>query len=465
MNIMYGGTKEEMERLVKDAARMDSSFKYNTKTVIKNKKAVTELDMSYADIVQAIHIVQTNMGITGTTAEEASKTISGSIGMLKSAWANLITGMGEGNEVKLDGLVNAVVDSAKTVFTNVMPVAEKAIYGFIHLIEASVPVLLETVPGMVSRLAPRLVKAAGTLVTSIGKSLPSLMSSIVKNLPQALKSVERFIIVWVGGAMGRLLSNLAGYKIPTNQSIFQNLFTRLFDLLKKASGKIREFWKVVVQPIGQDIAKLFQWIVIAAVQLLDGLKPFWEEVSPKISKAFQDISNYWSSKLYPILQGIVHYIVTEVVPAVAENAPLILSIIGSVIAGIAAYNIAKKIGDVIGIVKKLFGVITAHPFALVIGAIVGLIAYLVHLYQTNEEARDKINAAFEAIKGFWENTLKPAFENIWDYVVNTVVPAVVKAWNEDFLPTIQTVFQAVAGFWEDTLKPALVALYTTSGAT
>lgn len=433
-----------MERLLKDAEKLTGK-KYKLS--------------SYADIVEAIHAIQTEMGITGTTQLEAEKTISGSISRLKASWSNFVTAMGEGDEKKLDKLVDDIVESAELVFENIMPVAEKIVYGFLHLVEASIPMLIEKLPGMLSRLSAVVVRVVKSTISSVSKSLPSLMSSIVKKLPQALKSVERFIIVWVGGAMGRLLSNLAGYKIPTNQSIFQNLFTRLFDLLKKASDKIREFWKVVVQPIVQDGAKLIQGLVEAVIHLLDGLKPIWDEVSPKISKAFQDISNYWSSKLYPILQGIVHYIITEVVPAVAENAPLILSIIGSVIAGIAAYNIAKKIGDVIGIVKNLFSVITAHPFALVIGAIVGLVAYLVHLYQTNEEARDKINAAFEAIKGFWENTLKPAFENIWDYVVNTVVPAVVKAWNEDFLPTIQTVFQAVAGFWEDTLKPALVALY------
>ena len=388
MNIMYGGTKEEMERLVKDAAKIDKSFKYNTKTVVKNKKAVTELDMSYADIVQAIHIVQTNMGITGTTAEEASKTISGSIGMLKSAWANLITGMGEGNEVKLDGLVNAVVDAGKTVFANIMPVAEKVIYGFIHLIEASVPVLLETVPGMVSRLAPRLVKAAGTLVTSIGKSLPSLMSSIVKKLPQALKSVERFIIVWVGGAMGRLLSNLAGYKIQTNQSIFQNLFTQLFDLLKKASGKIREFWKVVVQPIGQDIAKLLQGIVRAAIHLLDGLKPFWEEVSPKISEAFRAIADFWHNTLYPVLDDIVFFVITWLVPRIIE-----------------------WVGKAVDFVGK----------------------------------------AFKAIEQFWRDPLYPILKRIWVYISETVVPKAVEAWGI-FRDKIKEVFDKISQWWDDSGK-------------
>lgn len=425
-----------MERLVKDAAKIDKSFKYNTKTVVKNKKAVTELDMSYADIVQAIHIVQTNMGITGTTAEEASKTISGSIGMLKSAWANLITGMGEGNEVKLDGLVNAVVDAGKTVFANIMPVAEKVIYGFIHLIEASVPVLLETVPGMVSRLAPRLVKAAGTLVTSIGKSLPSLMSSIVKNLPQALKSVERFIIVWVGGAMGRLFSNLAGYKIPTNQSIFQNLFTRLFDLLDKAAGKVKEFWTVVVQPIVQDLAKLGQRITHAIVLLLDGLKPIWEEVSPKISKAFQDIAGFWRDTLFPILDSIIFYVTTRLIPDIVEWVGIAVDFVGKAFVAIGQ-----------------FWSDTLYPTLRRIWAYVTN-TVVPNAVEAWNQFREKAREVFAKIRDFWNDPLKPTLDNIRKLIVEEVVPKVIEAWG-NFKEKAQSAFDAVALYWNDHLYPVI----------
>ena len=83
-----------MERLIKDAAALDSSIDANS--------------LSFANIVKAINVVQTEMGITGTTALEAGRTISGSIGAMKSAWTNLLTGLADGN-ADIGELVNNLV--------------------------------------------------------------------------------------------------------------------------------------------------------------------------------------------------------------------------------------------------------------------------------------------------------------------------------------------------------------------
>ena len=82
LKLGYGGTQEEMQRLLKDAEAI-SGIKYDIS--------------SYADIVDAINVIQTEMGITGTTAKEASSTISGSISSMKSAWKNLMTATSDEN--------------------------------------------------------------------------------------------------------------------------------------------------------------------------------------------------------------------------------------------------------------------------------------------------------------------------------------------------------------------------------
>ena len=102
---MYGGTKEEMERLLADAEKV-SGIHYD----ISN----------FGDIINAIHVIQQNMGITGTTAKEAATTIEGSLNMTKAAWTNLMTGMADDN-ANFDQLINNFVNSATSFGNNILP--------------------------------------------------------------------------------------------------------------------------------------------------------------------------------------------------------------------------------------------------------------------------------------------------------------------------------------------------------
>lgn len=110
LKLGYGGTKEEMQRLIDDANALNAAQGNLTNYSID----------SYADIVSAIHDVQTEMGITGTTAKEASTTIQGSLSAMKSAWTNLLTGIGDDSQ-DLDKLINNFVDSTGTAAENILP--------------------------------------------------------------------------------------------------------------------------------------------------------------------------------------------------------------------------------------------------------------------------------------------------------------------------------------------------------
>ncbi|MCQ2399750.1 MAG: PblA, partial [Clostridia bacterium] len=105
LKLGYGGTKEEMQRLLTDATKL-SGVEYDLN--------------SYADVVDAIHVVQTELGITGTTAKEASTTIQGSIASMQGAWANLLTGLADEN-ADIDGLIDNLITSVTTVIGNVLP--------------------------------------------------------------------------------------------------------------------------------------------------------------------------------------------------------------------------------------------------------------------------------------------------------------------------------------------------------
>lgn len=276
LKLGYGGTKSEMDRLIKDAAKLDSSFKANTKTVTKNGKAVKELDYNYADIVKAIHIVQTNMGITGTTAEEAAKTVSGSLGMLKAAWQNMITGMGEGNEERLDGLVENVVEAAKTAMDNLLPVIEHALDGLAQLIGKLGPVVARELPRLVDRVLPSAVDAAGKLMEGIFAAVPgiidkglpvvirsvtSLFNGLMKALPTLGARFYRYLKEGLLPDIAWAIAEATGGGWDEANSIYHGMtgaLDFLVDIFDRVGTGIQAVWDKVIQPVFSDLSK---WLV------------------------------------------------------------------------------------------------------------------------------------------------------------------------------------------------------------
>lgn len=169
----YAGTKEGMQQLL-DKAEEISGVHYDIS--------------SYADIVQAIHEVQNEMGITGTTAKEASETISGSISAMKSAWQNLIVGFAD-KDANLDTLIDNLVESAETVFENLLPVLEKALAGIAEFIEKIAPVVAEKLPELIETLLPILLEATISIVIAIAEALPDILTAIVNALVECIPMI------------------------------------------------------------------------------------------------------------------------------------------------------------------------------------------------------------------------------------------------------------------------------------
>lgn len=156
----YGGTKEEMQRLIADAAELSDT--------------VDAQSMSFSNIVEAIHVVQTEMGITGTTAKEAGTTIQGAVSSMKSAWTNLLTGLSDGNanlKQLVDNLVTTIVgdgtESNLGVFGNILPAVETALNGASTLISKALPEIIEIIPSIINDNFPILAKAAISIIQNL----------------------------------------------------------------------------------------------------------------------------------------------------------------------------------------------------------------------------------------------------------------------------------------------------------
>ena len=173
LKLGYGGTQEEMKRLLKDAEAL-SGQKFDIS--------------SYADVVEAIHVIQENMGIAGTTSKEASETISGSFASMKAAWSNTLTSLILGGD-DFDRCVENLVESAKTFGKNIMPALMKALEGVGSLIEELAPIIEAELPKLIDTLLPPLIKAATALINGLIIALPDIISTLIDELPGVLQQV------------------------------------------------------------------------------------------------------------------------------------------------------------------------------------------------------------------------------------------------------------------------------------
>ena len=187
LKLGYGGTKSEMERLLKDAQKI-SGVKYDISNL--------------SDVYNAIHVIQGELGITGTTAKEASTTIQGSVASMKSAWSNLLTGVADDN-ADWGTLVNNFVDSVVTAGDNLLPRIEIAVEGIGLLITDGLALLLQNVVPMGMQLIQNLITGMANqlpdIIPSINGAMGMIINGIVAMLPQILQMGIQIIVSLVQG--------------------------------------------------------------------------------------------------------------------------------------------------------------------------------------------------------------------------------------------------------------------------
>lgn len=169
----FAGTKEGMQQLL-DQAQQISGIEYDIG--------------SYADIVEAIHVVQTEMGITGTTTKEASETISGSLASMRAMWQNVMTGIADENR-NFGADVSALVESVVTVAGNIMPRIQTALAGVGQLVQNLAPLIAQEIPALMEAVLPPLLDAAVGMVDNISRELPGLVESLLPPLMDAFFSI------------------------------------------------------------------------------------------------------------------------------------------------------------------------------------------------------------------------------------------------------------------------------------
>lgn len=305
LKLGYGGTKTEMKRLLSDATKI-SGIKYD----------ISNLN----DVYQAIHVIQGELGITGTTAKEASSTISGSVSSMKSSWQNLLSGIANEN-VDFQALVDNFVNSILTVADNMLPRIQVTIEGIGLLInglaEKLLPKILEMMPSFLEQTLPVLIESINYLIQGVVSALPQLISVISNLIPQIVETLVSML--------PQILE--AGIQILT--SLIQGIAQSLPTLIPTIVDAVILMVETLIDNI--DL------VIDAGIQLILGLADGLIEALPRLIEKAPEI-------------------IEKLVDAIIRNFPKIVQAGGQLI-GKLAVGLVGALGDLLMQAPKIISTI------------------------------------------------------------------------------------------------------------
>ena len=275
LKLGYGGTKTEMERLLADAEKI-TGVHYD----------INEL----GDVYDAIHVIQGELGITGTTAEEAASTISGSIGMMKASWQDFMGNLALGNDIYPQ--MEALAESVIAVIRNVVPAVWNIITGIPRMIIEHWPEILAAVQTTVNNLITYVQSNWPMWVQTVFSTIQQIGQGIITNLPVLIGKAQEVL----AGIIGWLQANfptLVQQALQLLGNLFQTLMSNLPTILAKLGqlvvtlvrGLVQTAWRTaqtifltIISGIGQFASNILQ-------KLRSGLSTVWSVITSPFSKA------------------------------------------------------------------------------------------------------------------------------------------------------------------------------------
>lgn len=295
LKLGYGGTKEEMQRLVKDAHAVND--------------AVDESSLSFDNIVLAIHTMQEQMQIAGTTSREAATTIEGSCNMAKAAWENWVTELGK-DDADMGKLTTELVESVETAASNIVP-----------RVATIVSTAVEQLPGVIATLAP----VAGEAFMSIADSAMSALSGAFGGLDEIGAQVGPVLydgivngLSFLSGAAADIMTRLGGYLAENLPSIMEqglNILTGLSESLAEGVGVLAEGAANLIVGLAQGIADSLPTIIEQAPVIVQNLADAINDNAPTLLGA-------GIQAIVTLALGIV-----QAIPTLIANIPAIFSAI------------------------------------------------------------------------------------------------------------------------------------------
>lgn len=309
LKLGYGGTKTEMERLLADAQKI-TGIKYDINNL--------------SDVYEAIHVIQGELGITGTTAKEASETLQGSFASMKASWNNFLSGAGD---------LSQVVDTATDVVKNVVRIVNEAIPDIVSSISKSLPELLELGGEILQQLIQGIITYLPELMNSAGQILSSLAQGIIQTLPQLLPVVLQIIQTLITN-----LTNSLPQIIQVGFQVILQLATGIAQMLPTLIPEAVNCIVTLVEGLLDNIDQLID----AGIQLIIGLAEGLINALPTLIE-----------KIPVIIEKLINAIVRNLPKIVEAGIKLIVMLAKGLIQAIP--QLLSKIPEIIGAIVKGLG--------------------------------------------------------------------------------------------------------------
>lgn len=439
LKLGYGGTKEEMKRLLEDAEKL-SGIHYD----------ISNLN----DVYSAIHVIQEELDITGTTAKEASTTIQGSAAAMKAAWQNMLVGIADEN-ADFDTLINNLVESVSTFGENILPRIEIALKGVGKLISGLAPVIVEALPNLLNTILPEFINAVMSIVDSIIAVLPELLPTLIdaavdilmqliealaENLPTIIEAILEGLNQIIEGITENLptlieavvscfnqIIEVVAQNLPTiTQSIVDGLITMVQAIIYNLPQFLQAFLTLVLS-FNEALIQALPQIIEALPQLIEGIINFIIEAIPMLIDAYiqlmtaliealPDIIEAISEALPELIDGIIDGILTLLPKIIECGIQLFIALIqniGDIIAGIAAalpdlingiiQAILEHLPEIIECGVKLFVALVENLPKILIEILKAVAEILSSILGAiNDGFENMAEAGLNLVKGLWQ---------------------------------------------------------------
>lgn len=345
LKLGYGGTKEEMARLINDSGVLGDTF------VTTGQKGNFNEVVTFDKVIEAIHVVQDELGITGTTMKEAEQTISGSVAMMKSSWQNLLTGMADDN-ANFDQLINNFVTSIETVGKNLIPRIKTTITGIAKLVSGLlkelVPMLVKEIPPILTETLPILLDAVKSVIQAILEVTPTiipiitdtlmqLVQMIIDNLPMVIDAGIQFVLALINGITEAL---------PQLIAMLPSIIKQIFDVIMANLPAIIDAGVKLLLALIQGLSEAIPELISYLPEVIDTIVTFIMDNLPMIIDAGIQIIVAVATgiiKALPQLIGTAVKLIEKLIKYFITTLPQFLEI------GVKAiFSVIQGIGQTLG---------------------------------------------------------------------------------------------------------------------
>lgn len=478
----FAGTKDGMQQLL-DKAEEISGVKYDIS--------------SYSDIVQAIHVVQTEMGITGTTAKEAAGTIQGSAGSVKAAWSNLVVSLAteKADNVALSDTITAFVDSAVTMLHNLVPTVERALEGVGELIEKAVPEIMNRLPELVNKVIPKLVTSGANMIQAILNGMKSnskvifegivnilktIAAACFENLPTLIELAFQLIVDVINGITESLpelmplifevLMQIVD--IITNQDTLNSILESVINLLIALGDEVLANIDILIEAFlrcqealitfatnPENLEKIFGLAVRLVIALGTGL-------IKSIPQLLASFTNVIGAIIKNIAQTDWSTVGNEVGKSIWEGMKKAWNTISEWFK-----EIWDKIKGYIAVIPEFFKTVFTKAYNAIINAFLNIGVFFTNVYKIITDALSKIpeffrsvfQSAYNKISSIF-NKIGSFFSGIWNGVMDGIksIPEFVRGIFQSAYDKITGIFNKIGGFFSG-IWETVVSTFTTVG--